>query len=130
MNKLKSILALSILLVSTVLLSCKKNDNDTLTGSHKVVFKAIGSSGVNVGAAVYTDGTGKNESFTSLSGTTWTSTEYVIPSSAQVISFGANGIGPNASSTLTAEIWIDGVKRAEGKSTGTVLSASATYSFN
>lgn len=130
MKKIAKLLSLTLFLgVSVLLFSCSKDDDDAPAGSHKVVFKAVGSSGVNVGIAVYTDGSGKTESFTSLSGSGWTSEEYIIPASAQMVSFGANGTGPEENSTLVAEIWVDGVKKAEGKSTGKVLSASASYSF-
>lgn len=130
MKRVTKLLSLTLFLgISVLLFSCSKDDDDAPSGSHKVVFKAVGSSGVNVGVAVYTDGSGKNESFTSLSGSTWTSEEYTIPASAQMVTFGANGTGPDANSTLVAEIWVDGVKKAEGKSTGTILSASANYSF-
>ncbi len=129
MNKITKLLSMALILSLTVLFSCKKDNDDSPSGSHKVVFKAIGSTGVGISTAVYTDGSGKNESFTSLTGSTWTSAEYTIPASAMVVSFGANGAGPDASSTLVTEIWVDGVKKAEGKSTGTILSSSATYSF-
>lgn len=130
MNRLTKILSLSLILSLTLLFACKKDKNDAPSkGTHKVVFKAIGSTGAKINTAVYTDGSGKNESFTSLDTQNWTSTEYTIPSSANTVNFGANGIGADASSTLVVEIWIDGVKAAEGKSTGKILSASASLAF-
>lgn len=127
MKNFSKLLSLIFVLSLTLLISCKK-DKET-SGSHKVVFKAVGSADSNIGVAVYADGSGKTESFTSLSGNTWTSAEYTISSSAHTVNFGANGTGAAASSTLTVEIWVDGVKKADGRSTGTVLSAQASYSF-
>lgn len=130
MNRLTKILSLSLILSLTLLFACKKDKKDAPSnGTHKVVFKAIGSAGTKIGVAVYTDGSGKNESFTSLDTQNWTSNEYTIPSSAHAVTFGANGTGADPSSTLVVEIWVDGVKAAEGKSTGKILSSSATLSF-
>jgi hypothetical protein len=129
MKRFTKILSLALVLGLTLLFSCSKDKDNSPSGSHKVVFKAIGSSGVSVSTAVYTDGSGKAETFTSLTGETWTSKEYTIDASSRIISFGANGTGPNANSTLVVEIWVDGVKKADGPSTGTILSASATYAF-
>jgi hypothetical protein len=129
MKRFTKILSLSLVLGLTLLFSCSKDKDKEPSGSHKVVFKAVGSTGVAIGTAVYVDGSGKTESFTSLTGKTWTSSEYTIPASARVVSFGANGTGPNANSTLVTEIWVDGVKKADGKSTGTILSSNASYTF-
>ncbi|SHG09089.1 hypothetical protein [Pedobacter caeni] len=130
MNRLTKILSLSLILSLTLLFACKKDKDDAPSnGTHKVVFKAIGSAGTKVSTAVYTDGSGKTETFTSLDTQNWTSSEYTIPSSARSVHFGANGIGVDASSTLVVEIWVDGVKAADGKSTGKILSSSASLSF-
>lgn len=129
MNKFSKLLFMGLALGLTVFSSCKDDDDNSPSGSHKVVFKAVGSANVDISMAVYTDGAGKNESFTSLSGSTWTSQEYIVPSSAQVVSFGANAVGPADNSTLVAEIWVDGEKKIENKSTGKILSATASYNF-
>ncbi|WP_214228293.1 hypothetical protein [Pedobacter sp. B4-66] len=129
MKRFTKILSLSLVLGLTLLFSCSKDKDKGPSGSHKVVFKAVGSTGVAISVAVYVDGSGKTESFTSLTGQTWTSTEYTIPASARVVSFGANATGPNANSTLVTEIWVDGVKKADGKATGTILSPNASYTF-
>jgi len=127
MKNFSKLLSLVFVLSLTLLISCKK-DKET-SGTHKVVFKAIGSADSNISTALYVDGSGKTENFTSLSGNTWTSTEYTISSSVHAVNFGANGVGATANSTLTVEIWVDGVKKADGRSTGTILSAQASYSF-
>ena len=129
MNKITKILSLALILSLTLLFACKKDENDAPAGSHKVMIKLVGSSGVNVSTAVYTDGSGKTETFTSLSGSSCTSPEYTVSSDAVVVSFSGSATGVDAASTLVAEIWVDGVKKAEGKSTGSILSASASYSF-
>lgn len=129
MKRFTKILTLSLVLGLTLLFSCSKDKDEAPSGSHKVTFKAVGSTGVTINTALYTDGSGKTENFTSLTGQTWTSTEYTIPASALVVSFGAHAAGPDANSTLVTEIWVDGVKKADGKSTGTILSASASYTF-
>ncbi|MBE9599676.1 hypothetical protein [Pedobacter sp. MC2016-24] len=129
MKRFTKILSLALVLGLTLLFSCSKDKDNSPSGSHKVVFKAIGSTGVSISNAVYVDGSGKTETFTSLTGETWTSNEYTVDASAHAVSFGVSGTGPNAASTLVVEIWVDGVKKADGKSTGTILSPSASYSF-
>lgn len=126
MKKL-SIVALLFLSIS-VLFACKKDSPEAQPGTHTVVYKAQASSGVNIGVAIVsTDGKGGIETFSSLSGDSWTSKEYTVVTQMP-ITFAANGIGTGPNSTLNVEIWVDGVKKSEGKSTGDVL--SATTSFN
>ena len=127
MNKFSKILSLSLILALTILFSCKKDNNSK--SSHKVVFKATDSNGVTVNTAVYTDGNGKTETFNNLNAGAWSSTEYRIASSAKSVTFSATGVSADASSTLSAEIWVDGEKKSESKSTGKILTASASYSF-
>lgn len=129
MKRITKILSLSLVLGILLLVSCSKDKDNSPSGAHKVVFKAIATSGSSINTAVYTSGDGKTESFTSLTGETWTSTEYTIDSKALMVNFGANGLGKDASSILTVEIWVDGVKKADGKSTGKILSAQASYTF-
>jgi len=130
MKNITKVLSLALILSLTFLFSCKKDNDETPSGStHKVVYKAVGSSGTNIGVAVVSTGLGATESFTSLSGSTWTSPEYTISSSAIVLGGAVNGTGPDANSTLTMQVWVDGVMKAEGKSTGQILSASTTFSF-
>lgn len=119
----------SFVLLADALSSCSKKDHDTPAGkSHKLVFKAVASSGCDITTAVYgTEGNIITKS--SLSGTTWTSGEMTAPAgtvSANVV-VGAQGV--NASSTLTVQIYVDGELKKEGKSTGEDLSAQATYQF-
>lgn len=129
MKRFSKILSLALVLGLTLLFSCSKDKDNSPSGTHKVVFKAIGSTGVVINTAVYTAGATQSETFTTLNVQNWTSQEYTIPSSAQMINFGASGTGADANSTCVVEIWVDGVKKADGKSTGKILSASAGYQF-
>lgn len=125
-----------VVLLAAVLMgfvaSCSKDDDDdNVTGakkSHKVVFKAIASSGANINGAVYgidSDAT----TVTSLSGTTWSSPEVTSEAGAYNANVVVNAIGTGASSTLKVQIWVDGELKKEGTSSGEYLSASASYVF-
>lgn len=113
--------------------SCSKDDDDDnhVNGagkSHKVVFKAIASSGSNIDVAVYgIDGNPTTAS--SLSGITWSSPEVTSESGAYNANVAVNAVGANASSTLKVQIWVDGELKKEGTSSGQYLSASASYTF-
>ena len=134
--KLKNVLRGSFLMMMTALIlgffaSCSNDDDDNVPGtnkSHKVVFKAEASSGSNIDVAVYgIDGNPTTAS--SLSGTTWTSPEVTTEGGAYSANVAVNAIGANASSTLKVQIWVDGVLKKEGTSSGQYLSASASYTF-
>ncbi|PQA97081.1 hypothetical protein B0A69_03265 [Chryseobacterium shigense] len=111
--------------------SCSNDDDDDSSParkSHKVVFKAIASSGSNIDVAVYgIDGNPTTAS--SLSGTTWTSPEVTSEAGAYNANVAVNAVGANASSTLKVQIWVDGELKKEGSSSGQYLSASASYVF-
>lgn len=126
-----------VVLLATMLMgfvsSCSKDDDDTpnVNGAkktHKVVFKAIASAGADIDGAVY--GIDSNvTTATSLSGTTWSSPEVTSEAGAYNANVVVNAIGPNASSTLKVQIWVDGELKKEGTSSGQYLSASASYTF-
>lgn len=112
--------------------SCSKDDDDDNTPgsgkSHKVVFKAIASTGADIDVAVYgIDGNPTTAS--SLSGTTWTSPEVTSEAGAYNANVAVNAIGADASATLKVQIWVDGELKKEGTSSGQYLSASASYTF-
>lgn len=112
--------------------SCSKDsDDDNVNGagkSHKVVFKAIASSGSNIDVAVYgIDGNPTTAS--SLSGSTWSSPEVTSEPGAYSANVAVNAIGPDASATLKVQIWVDGELKKEGTSSGQYLSASTSYTF-
>ncbi|MDR6370484.1 hypothetical protein J2795_002196 [Chryseobacterium bernardetii] len=111
--------------------SCSKDNDDNENGagkSHKVVFKAIASSGSNIDVAVYgIDGNPTTAS--SLSGSTWSSPEVTSEPGAYSANVAVNAVGPNASATLKVQIWVDGELKKEGTSSGQYLSASTSYTF-
>nr|WP_315028812.1 hypothetical protein [uncultured Chryseobacterium sp.] len=125
-----------VVLLATMLMgfvaSCSKDDDDNnvngAKNSHKVVFKAIASSGSNISVAVYgIDGNPTTAS--SLSGANWSSPEVTSEAGAYSANVAVNAIGPDASSTLKVQIWVDGELKKEGTSSGKILSASASYVF-
>lgn len=127
MKILKKIL-FPALMVAALFTSCSKDDDKPSATSHKVVFKAIGSTGVELDIAVfgYDD---QATTLSNLSGNTWTSTEITAPASAHNVKAVINGLGPNASATLKVQVLVDGEVKAEGTSAGTVLSGLASYNF-
>ena len=133
--KLNKVLKGTFLLLATSVLlgfatSCSSDDDDESNAatSHKVVFKAEASSGSNIDIAVYgIDGSATTA--TSLTGTTWTSTEITAPAGSFTANVAVNAVGANASSTLKVQIYVDGQLKKEGTSSGQYLSASANYNF-
>lgn len=120
----------ALLLITLIsLTACSKdNKNTSPAKSHKLVYKAEASAGSKVNMSVY----GYDATLTTasgLSGTTWTSPEITAPANANLASITVNGIGANSSSTLKVQIFVDGVLKKEGTSTGTALSATAQYSL-
>ena len=106
-----------------VFTACSKKDNDGPSStSHKVVFKAFGSSDVQISSAVYGYDT-ELTSVSSLSGTTWTSPEVNVPAGALMAQAVVTATGTSAASSLKVEVWVDGVKKDEASSTGTALVA-------
>lgn len=112
--------------------SCSSDDDDNPANgagkSHKVVFKAIASSGSNIDIAVYGID-GNPTTATSLSGTTWSSPEVTSEAGAYGANVAVSALGADASSTLKVQIWVDGELKKEGTSSGQILSASASYTF-
>lgn len=124
-----------MLLLATMFLglvsSCSDDDNTgsgNSGGTHKVVFKAVASEGSNVTFTIYSVGN-QSTSASSLSGTTWSSPEITIPAGTQTVYFTASADGASASSTLKAQIYVDGELKAEGTSSGKYLSADTLYDF-
>lgn len=135
--KLKQVFKGTFLMLAAALIfgfvsSCSDDDDDNpVNGSgetHKVVFKAIASSGSNIDVAVYgIDGNPTTAS--SLSGTAWSSPEVTAEKGAYTANVAVNAIGAGASSTLKVQIWVDGELKKEGTSSGQYLSASTSYTF-
>lgn len=123
--------ALIAVMVLSLVESCRKdNDDDTSEDikTQKVVFKAEGSSGVNISKAVYGID-GNPITVTGLSGTTWTSPEIAAEGVVYNSNVVVNATGVDAASTLKVQIWVDGVLKKESVSSGLTLSASTSYTF-
>lgn len=110
--------------------SCRKDDDDTSEDikTQKVVFKAEGSSGVNISKAVYGID-GNPITVTGLSGATWTSPEVTAEGVVYNTNVVVNATGVDAASTLKVQIWVDGQLKKESVSSGVTLSASTSYTF-
>ncbi|MBD1364535.1 hypothetical protein IDJ77_12015 [Mucilaginibacter sp. ZT4R22] len=127
MKNIFKILSVSfIVLTVSVFYSCKK---DNASGTHKVKFKAETSSDAKLSAVAYTNESGNVTNTSSLNSSSFASSELTIPSSVSIITFSANGNGASAGSTLKVQIYVDGNLVKENTGTGTVLTASTTYSF-
>lgn len=127
MKKIAKILSVSfVVLAATLLFSCKKDD--AKKASYEVEYKVTVSSG-SLNSIAYTNNQGDMTTLTSVSGTTWTSGKITVPSSVQAISAGGSGVSANASAVMTVQIIVDGEVKKENTSTGTIMSASATYLF-
>lgn len=109
--------------------SCRKDDDvseDVKT--QKIIFKAEGSSGVNISKAVYGID-GNPITVTGLSGTTWSSPELTAEGVVYNTNVVVNATGVDAASTLKVQIWVDGQLKKESVSSGMTLSASTSYTF-
>lgn len=116
-----------------ILIGCSNDDNGGSStpspSTREIVFKAVASAGSTLNASTYGyDSTLTNAS--SIGGTTWTSITITAPSSASVATISMNAMGSNATSTLKVQIYVNGVLKKEGLSTGTALSATAQYNLN
>lgn len=110
--------------------SCRKDDDNTSEDikTQKVVFKAEGSSGVNISKAVYGID-GNPITVNGLSGATWTSPELTAEGVVYNTNVVVNATGVDATSTLKVQIWVDGQLKKESVSSGMTLSASTSYTF-
>lgn len=126
-NKYAALIFAALIAIATI--SCSKDKNNAPSStSNKLVFKAEASSGSSLNMAVY----GYDNTLTtasSLGGTTWTSPEITAPANASVASVTLNAMGANASSTLKVQVYVNGVLKKEGTSSGTALSATAQYNL-
>lgn len=109
--------------------SCRKDDDASEDiKTQKVVFKAEGSSGVNISKAVYGID-GNPITVNGLSGATWTSPELTAEGVVYNTNVVVNATGVDAASTLKVQIWVDGQLKKESVSSGMTLSASTSYTF-
>ena len=110
--------------------SCRKDDDHSSEDikTQKIIFKAEGSSGVNISKAVYGID-GNPITVNGLSGATWTSPELTAEGVVYNTNVVVNATGVDAASTLKVQIWVDGQLKKESVSSGMTLSASTSYSF-
>lgn len=110
--------------------SCRKDNDDSSEDvkTQKVVFKAEGSSGVNISKAVYGID-GNPITVNGLSGGTWTSPELTAEGVVYNSNVVVSATGVDAASTLKVQIWVDGQLKKESVSSGMTLSASTSYTF-
>jgi hypothetical protein len=139
-NLTKSLLILIVVSLS-VITSCKKDsDPDTVpTASldHKIIFKATSNPDSWLMEGAYTDDAGGKKTFGFSGGPyTFTSDELIISATAKTINFTMKSTAEANKSKpfLTVEIWVDGVKKAESTTNGSVitggyLTATTTYTF-
>ncbi|MCD0457597.1 hypothetical protein LPB85_19340 [Chryseobacterium sp. LC2016-27] len=121
--------AVMTVMVLSFVESCRKDDDvseDVKT--QKIIFKAEGSSGVNISKAVYGID-GNPITVNGLSGATWTSPELTAEGVVYNTNVVVNATGVDAASTLKVQIWVDGQLKKESVSSGMTLSASTSYSF-
>lgn len=129
----KKIVLRSLMLLLAVSLvfgisSCSRDDDGGGSGgTHKVVFKGVGSEGVVIKAVGYNIGT-ELHTKSDLSVNTWTSEEYTFTGNTP-LNVAVNAVGTNANSTLKAQIFVDGKLVKESTSTGTYLSTTAAYNY-
>jgi hypothetical protein len=121
--------------------SCKKDSSADTTNTdsldHKIVFKATSNPDSWLMEGTYTDGAGGKKPFGFIGGPyTFTSDEFIISATAKTINFTMKSTGEANKSKpfLTVEIWVDGVKKAESTTNGSVitggyLTATTTYTF-
>jgi hypothetical protein len=115
-----------LIFVIPLVVNCSSDDKGPSNTTKKVIFKAEASTGSSINMAVY----GYDATLTtvsSINNQSWTSPEITVPASANVASVIANAMGANAASTLKVQVYVNGVLKKEGTSTGTALSATAQY---
>lgn len=123
------ILILSFLAFSTILTSCSKDD-ETGPGrtSHKIRFVAETSADAKISSVTYTGPSGDPTSNSSVNATTFSSGEITVSADVPAVSFIATGLGVN-SSTIKAQIYVDGTLVKENSSTGSALVVNTSYMF-
>lgn len=138
----KFVLFLCVLALGAITFTgCKKKDGTDsgtdLNKPYKVKFVATVSTGSSINQVSVVWGV-SNESFTSLSGTSWTK-EYNLTEKdlrsftnnpTKNISFGIGAQGKDANATGKVEIFVNGASVKTGSGTGTALSPQATYIFD
>jgi hypothetical protein len=124
----------TLLMAATLLVSCGKSNDSKPSGgsgsssSHKIIYKSTVTDGT-IDIVDYTNAGGDQTTVTGLSVTSYTSPEITVPSSVGSVVFAVSGGGSSASSTITVQIYVDGVLKKTNTGSGTSLSAGTGYSF-
>lgn len=112
------------ILISSAFISCSKNKDSEVT--YKVKYKVTGSAGVKISSLVYaTDGTGGMNTITDMNKQTFESEELTFAKKGYA-TMSLNARGPDASSTIKAQIFINGELAKESTATGTILVTSVS----
>jgi hypothetical protein len=128
-TSLAKFLFFALFTISTLgfLSSCSKDDENTDT-VHKVSFKVTASDGVQIEQIILLTGA-TTSTFDTVSGTTWTSEEYSVKKSEGAAQIMASANGVDGTSTLKAEIIVDGVVVKESTSQGVSPTVQVSYLF-
>jgi len=121
----------TLFMAATLLVSCgksKDNPSPVSSGSHQIVYKATATDGT-VNIVDYTIASGDQTTITSLNTATWSSDPITVPTSIGSVVFAVTGHGNSPSSTITVQIYVDGVLKKTNTGQGTSLSAGTDYTF-
>lgn len=117
MKNSKKLLFMAVVLLLTMFVSCSKKDTPHAQTPKKVVFKAQASGGASIKTIVYgPDADARtlvNQNLAS-----WSSEEMTIAAGTNNVKINVQGTGSGASSTITVQIYVDGVLKAEQSGTG------------
>lgn len=128
MKKITFLIILAI--AGSFLFSGCSKDKDGPKGSHKVVFKLVGSNNVLISSIVYSNENGDPTSVTGVDSQNWTSEELTIPNSVHAITInGGASTVDGEDGKLTVQIIVDGKVEKENSSTGPILSVQSVYTF-
>lgn len=131
-------LSLIIIGLFAIVTSCNNDDHSVYPVTHKVVYKAEGSAGINITSAEYNDEPGSADFIIvkNINSNVWAS-----PEITSVISVGVgkplavdavlriNATGADDSSTLKVQIYVDGVLKKEVVTTGVDLKTETKYNI-
>ncbi|MFN1215521.1 hypothetical protein ACKW6Q_00930 [Chryseobacterium kwangjuense] len=122
----------------TVLTSCKCEEEQDYEITHRIVYKAEGSAGVQIISARYHGYVGANLiTAPNVSGNQWASPEVKMTHRLQAGKTNTEGTlaiikatGADASSSLKVQIYVDGTLKKEVTATGQDLNIEAQYDID
>ncbi|WP_080780023.1 hypothetical protein [Chryseobacterium phocaeense] len=121
-----------------IIISCKCEEEQDYEITHRVVYKAEGSPGVQIISARYHGYVGDNlVTAPNVSSNQWTSPEVKMTHRLPVGKINTEGTlaivkatGADASSTLKVQIYVDGALKKEVTATGPDLNVEAQYNID